>query len=746
MAASPDDETLPTPPDVRPDRGDTTVSDPRPEGPGPETTAEATRPDGSAEFTLHRPEVRPWSIPGFERMEQVGRGGMGVVYRAWQTRLNRHVALKVLPPAFAADPRRFERFRREGEVAARLTDARIVPIYDILDVGGSPVLVMPFVEGSDLGRVLADRRATLDGAPPDRRHPACDLDAAGYLDFILPRLDQAIESVAACHAEKILHRDIKPPNLMVDPRGDVRLMDFGLARLGDESSLTMPGQGLGSMGYMSPEQWEGHHDIDLRADVFGLGATLYHALTLTLPYGRARVELRTPPPAPASSLAPGLPDGLGHILSKALEPDRRDRYDSAIDLLADWRSVRGGGHPAARPRGRVSRLVRNRPGAVSATVIILALAGLLTWSLWPATGPDAPRWVYVSAKPWAGAELAVDPIDPLTGEPMGRPRFLEAGERSGLRLAPGDYVVEALWPDGRFQEVRRHVPGPDEIAPKAATSHAYWWEDGGWLHWLPVDRPRPDVTAGMALFEGSDRFAAPAATGLDQRPRPVRPFYLDADEATIGDFLRSYPPAYLPPSLAGEPRDRPIRDITYDMALHMAEREGKTLPSEAQHLFARTNGGRTAYPWGDDPSSFVGRPWLIGPLGHAAHDATPTRPPVRGLYSNVGEFSTTYTSTFALLPESLLPPRQPGRDRGLGLVPGVDASRTRLVLGILPAAADGLGATISGPPGPMEFLRLPRDGTRPGVGVRFARPARPRYLGGAIAAQKPLPAVLPTMW
>lgn len=731
MARTNDAETLPACPNVHPAPGETTVEDRRPEAPDLGTTAEATRPlNGSADFTLHRPRPRPWSIPGFEQMHEIGRGGMGIVYKAWQTRLKRYVALKILPPAFAADPRRFERFRREGEVAARLTDARIVPIYDILDIGGSPVLVMPFVEGSDLGRILADRRATLDGAPPDRRHPACDLDAASYLDFILPRLDQAIESVAACHVEKILHRDIKPPNLMVDPRGDVRLMDFGLARLGEESSLTMPGQGLGSMGYMSPEQWEGHHDVDLRADVFGLGATLYHAVTLSLPYGRARVELRTPPPPPAASLAPGLLAGLSHILSKSLEPDRSDRYDSAIELLADWRRVRGGGTPEGRARGKVSRLLRHRRGPVAATAVIMSLLGLLCWSLWPASGPDAPRWVYVSASPWAGAKLAVDATDPLTGEPMGRPRFLDAGERSGLRLAPGDYLVEAKWGDGSFQEVHRHVPSPGEIQPTSATKHALWWEERGSLRWMPVDQPKADVTAGMVLFEGSERFVAPALTGLDRRPRAIRPYYLDAEEATIGDFLRHYPAAYLPDLLAGEAHDRPIRAISYDMALHVAEREGKTLPSEAQHLFARTNGGRTTYPWGDDPSPFVARPWTIGPRGQAAHDATQTRPPVGGLYSNVGEFSTTRTSTFALVPAALLPAGQPGRDRGLAVAPGFDPAGSRLVLGIPPAAAGGGGVTVYRPPGPLETLRVPRGEALPGVGFRCARPARPRYLGG----------------
>ena len=577
-----------------------------------------------------------------------------------------------------------------------------MPIYDFLDVHGTPILVMPFVEGRDLGRILADRRATLDGQPPEGRHPAADLDPAAYLGYVLPLLEQAIEAVATCHGQKVLHRDIKPPNLLVDPRGNIHLTDFGLARLGDDNSLTLAGQGMGSYGYMSPEQWEGTHDVDLRADVFGLGATLYHALTLSLPYGRHRVVLRTPPAPPASARAPGLPSGLDGVLAKALEPDRHDRYPSAIELLEDWRRVLAGGKAPPRPRFRLARLARHRPWAVAAVLAIAALAGSLAWSLWPSPGPDAPQRVSVATDP-AGGRLAVDAIDPLTGEPVGKPRFPDASRGDRLWLPPGDYLVEAAWPGGRFQHVRRHVPRQGE-APGSPYNHSSWLPDGGGgVLWVPVERPPEGVEAGMARLDGTDRFVPPAALGLDATPRKVPAFYLDRAEATIADWGRHNSPSYLPDELRSADPGGPIRSIPWDQAMHFAELEGKTLPSEAQLLYAQTQVGANTEP-GARPAS-----------------------PIRGLLSGVGELTTTHASTFALVPRSLLPAGQPGSDRGLDLVPGVDPSRVRLALGVARAGLAAEGPTPR-PPGRGNLLRLTRDKADPNVGFRCALPARPLYL------------------
>src|SRR5262249_25630539 len=151
-----------------------------------------------------------------------------------------------------------------------------------------PVLVMPFVDGADLGRIIEQRRAlsrqksTESGKPTRDPHPFAKLADAAYLDAIYPLLDKLIDAGTAAHADNIPHRDIKPANVLLDRDAEVRLTDFGLARLGDSRQITMTGQGLGTAGFMSAEQWAGDLNIDQRADVFGLAATIYQALTLEL--------------------------------------------------------------------------------------------------------------------------------------------------------------------------------------------------------------------------------------------------------------------------------------------------------------------------------------------------------------------------------------------------------------------------------------------------------------------------------
>ncbi len=174
-------------------------------------------------------------VPGFEILEEVGRGGMGIVYRALQRNLDdRQVALKFLPPAFASDPTRLRRFRTEASIAANLRDARVVPVYDIREVGGTLVLIMPFVEGRDLSHILADRKKQIqaEGDSGEARLRGSTVEEQDYLASILPLLDQVVAAVAAIHEAGVIHRDIKPSNILVDGRGNIQLTDFGLARLG----------------------------------------------------------------------------------------------------------------------------------------------------------------------------------------------------------------------------------------------------------------------------------------------------------------------------------------------------------------------------------------------------------------------------------------------------------------------------------------------------------------------------------
>ena len=196
----------------------------------------------------------------------IGEGGMGQVYQATDTKLNRQVALKILPEAFASDPDRLARFQREAQVLASLNHPNIAQIYGLEEAEGTRALVLELVEGP----TLADR--IVQGAIP--------------LDEALPMAKQIAEALEAAHEAYIVHRDLKPANIKVPPKGRVKILDFGIAKWGDGSdqtsdaateSMTHDGVVVGTVQYMSPEQLQGRA-LDGRSDLFSLGVILYEAL------------------------------------------------------------------------------------------------------------------------------------------------------------------------------------------------------------------------------------------------------------------------------------------------------------------------------------------------------------------------------------------------------------------------------------------------------------------------------------
>src|SRR5438132_1364295 len=198
------------------------------------------------EPVLNGAGILPEQLPGFELRGEIGRGGMGIVYRAHQLSLRRDVAIKVLPPVMAGNLAALERFRNEATVAARLVDAHILPVFDVQEVQGLPLIVMPLIEGSDLGRIIRDRIACERGKEVANPHPWALLDDRAYLEHMLPLLDQLISAVTALHRGGVLHRDVKPSNVLVDGKGGVWLSDFGLARLEEHGAGTLLGQGVGT--------------------------------------------------------------------------------------------------------------------------------------------------------------------------------------------------------------------------------------------------------------------------------------------------------------------------------------------------------------------------------------------------------------------------------------------------------------------------------------------------------------------
>jgi serine/threonine protein kinase len=265
-------------------------------------------------------------IAGYRVEERVGRGGMGVVYRAEHLNLRRRAAIKIIAPDLAESEGFRERFTREARIAAALEHPNIVTVYDIEPVGDSIQMVMSWIEGEDLQRVL-EREGAL---APDR--------AARLLDQMAAALDHA-----HLRDHPVLHRDIKPSNIMIGPHERAILTDFGIARLIGDVSLTQTGQMVGTPAFMAPEVVQGV-EADARADVYALGVVLYQMLTGQAPF-RAETPLallhahvHTPPPAPRT-VVPGLPPAVDQVLLRALAKDPAARFQTAGELARAFRAA-----------------------------------------------------------------------------------------------------------------------------------------------------------------------------------------------------------------------------------------------------------------------------------------------------------------------------------------------------------------------------------------------------------------------
>ena len=412
---------------------------------------------------------------GFYRIESLlGSGGMGEVYLSHELKLNRKVALKILPRHFVTDAERADRFRREARALSALNHPNLITIYEVGESHGLNFIAMEFVEGRTLRSML---------------------ERALKLEESLSIAAQVAEALSAAHQAGIIHRDIKPDNIMVRADGYVKLLDFGLAKLteapaGGDAARTRAGTAMGTLAYMSPEQASGEA-VDHRSDIWGLGVVLYEMVTGRKPFDagdrRATVNaILSGRATPASDLVPSLPVALDSILGKALEKERDMRYQTAADLRADLRrllrtidSAAGSAREGTLRKSASFVLSRPRLFLALGALTVVAVAAVAVWlfpksrlgpadwtranhvqltdqpgaEYFPTLAPDGKSFVYASRANgnWdlylqrVGGRNATL-LTPDTASDESQPAFSRNGDRIAFRSSrepAGIYVMEA---------------------------------------------------------------------------------------------------------------------------------------------------------------------------------------------------------------------------------------------------------------------------------------------------------------
>ncbi|MDJ0975084.1 MAG: protein kinase [Planctomycetota bacterium] len=423
---------------------------------------------------LGRPELETppkKELDDYRLLREIGRGGMGVVYEAEQKTLGRRVALKILPTRATLDPRFLERFRLEAQAAAKLQHPNIVPVIGYGEDDGVHYFTMQYIEGRGLDDVILEARARLEAHEESvGRADSTMLGPTWFKDVARIGL-QAAEAIAHAHAHGVLHRDVKPSNLMLDEDDKVWVTDFGLCKEEGSGNLTQPGDLLGTFRYMPPERFRGESDV--KGDIYGLGITLYELLTRTPAYeddARAALAARIVREAPKRPRIhdPRIPPDLETIVMKAMAHDPDVRYPTADALAEDLRAFIDGRPIAARTPslGYLLRVAVRRHRALAftltAAVVVLVAASVFYVVSVREKEADARFRHYVANI--AAAETAL------------RDRQVFVAKRL-LDEAPAEHRnFEWHHLRSRLDRSVREFPRNEDIAERAAYS-----PDGAWL-------------------------------------------------------------------------------------------------------------------------------------------------------------------------------------------------------------------------------------------------------------------------
>ena len=669
------------------------------------------------ELKVHDQRPHPFMYFGrYELHERLGKGSFGVVWKAWDNVLGRWVAVKLARVRDSPVVRQM--FRHEAQALAKLDNPYVVRVYDFGIHENLAFIVFEFVDGEDLSEYLKRKRLSND-----------------EIVQIMLALATGLEHI---HASKVVHRDLKPKNILIRSDGNLRIADFGLARqIGHSSTISQSEQILGTVPFMSPEQLTGQ-ELTPRSDIYALGIICYQMLVNCLPYeGPQEVVIQkiiNGDCRPLHAYQRKIPAALEDICLKAMHRDPTQRYASATELRNDLEYYLGGETailkslletpPPVQKKTEKSPEAWLLVGVAVAFISLVIFGGIYlsgdgnaeaTVAAAAATALNEEVPVEIQTEP-AGAKLAVYPIDPSTGQvnPTEASPILQVTPVQ-VDLRPGDYLVVAYLADGRFHEVYRRVPDARATIPEAQWAHIRWRKVGDRIVLPKIRIPDASIADNMVLVRGTQNL-----TLLPQNPAErvrhvqIPDFYIAPYELTQRQAQEFF---LNPKDKANEPGfnqpDHPFSNLSFDRALHYAELSGKWLLTDLEWQYAATNGNRTQFPWGDEiPNQADPTTSGLGVVGEPPFDRTRHDSPIHGLCSGVAEWVDSQPV--------IQFPGQDNRDIPNLLVNhfGVKGGSREVIHGDFRVTAKMRN--------PRQQVYYPRTEYDIGLGVRFARSAKPR--------------------
>lgn len=547
----------------------------------------------------------PGRIGNFRLIREIGRGGMAIAYLAEDEELGREVALKILPPAFGNSERSVARFRHEARAIASLLHPNIVPIHTVGEDNGIHYIVMEYVKGVSLDHRLKELRNVVDPAGRSTRTKST------YLQSTVTLIAQVADALEHAHQHGIIHRDVKPANILIDQDGVPRLADFGIAKNLAEEGLTDPGSITGTCRYMSPEQASAAgSSVDHRTDIFSLGVVLYESISLQLPFDGETPEqilsqVISKRPRRVRSYNPTISRDLETICHKAIEKSPNERYQSAAHLAADLRCYVSGNPILARPPSlmrRTKHVLRTRRHALTLLIAapLAAAAGIFGYIR---LVDDRPR---LTVKSHPRAVVTLLPID------VERDVVEQAAQASLIshwqdrRVSVGYYRVVIELPGVGFAEATRYLASGAAITIDATIRPTREvTEQGRFGKMVRIGSGRETIARmPQPLSPYQDRVLTLPAFWIDQTEvsnKQYRVFVEDTGHPPPEFWGEHYPSGISGGKIPSHPwDDLPVVGVTFQDAQAYAEWAGKRLPTALEWERAARGVYGFLYPWGNE--------------------------------------------------------------------------------------------------------------------------------------------------